>query len=68
MENTINPNSMTKSEVQELLGEDIVAIAEKNPDVTLGTDGSISIFGLAALLTKDVLELAKKLRGSSDAQ
>ena len=61
MENTINPNSLPIPVAKEILGEEIVAIAEKNSDATLGPDGNVSIFALAAVLTKEVLELAKKL-------
>ena len=62
MEDNINPNSISKSEAQKILGSDIVSIAENNSEVTTASDGSISLFGLAALLTRNVLERMDQLK------
>ena len=62
MKNNINPNSATIFEAKEILGEEIVAITEQNTESTSTADGTISLFGLAALLTRDVLEQMEKLK------
>ena len=56
----INPNSVGISVSKEILGGEIVNMDEKDHEEPIGQGGTVSTFGLAMLMIKDVLEMTKK--------